>query len=111
MYCPSRTQSGHIREKALPGASVETMCAPGAMTSGLAKPSWVVPMLPQGVELSSAVPVVPRSSAPPTLMTYGSLPGAYLTASVAVERLPAAATTTMPYIHADSTAASSGSVL
>src|SRR3954451_13275849 len=110
-YAPSRMQAGQSLVKALPGARVEMMWAPGAITSGLAKPSWVVPMLPQLVEVSSAVPLVARSSAPPTVITYGSLPGAYRTASVAVPRLPAAATTTMPFSQADSTAASSGSVL
>src|SRR3954452_8059301 len=44
-------------------------------------------------------------------MAYGSLPGAYWTASAAVPRLPAAATTTIPCSQADSTAASSGSLL
>ena len=52
---------------------------------------------------------VPGSSVAPTEITYGSLPGAYWTASSAAPRLPAAATTTMPACQANSTAASSGS--
>ena len=40
---PSTTQLGQSSAKALPSASVETMCAPGAAMSGFAKPSCVVP--------------------------------------------------------------------
>ena len=36
MYCPPTTQLGHIDANALPGARVETMCAPGATMSGFA---------------------------------------------------------------------------
>ena len=50
------------------------------------------------------------SSSAPTVITYGSLPGARDTASGAVPRLPAAATTVMPANQAASAAASSGSV-
>src|SRR3954447_24639909 len=42
-YWPAITQAGHSVANALPGARTETMCAPGAITCGLAKPSWVVP--------------------------------------------------------------------
>src|SRR4051812_31663434 len=104
-------QLGHSEANWLPGASVETMCAPGAMTSGLLNPSCVLPRLDQLATVSSSVPLVPMSSTPPTEMTYGSLPGECCTASVAVPRLPAAATTTRPLNQADSTAASSGSVV
>src|SRR5215207_5511552 len=78
--------------------------------SGLAKPSCVVPALDHDAATSSSRPLVPMSSSAPTLMTYGSLPGACDTASPAAPRLPAAATTTRPANQADSAAASSGSV-
>src|SRR5215213_9239237 len=95
----------------LPAESVETMWAPGATTSGLAKPSCVRPRLDQLASASSPICFVPLSSTAPTVITYGSLPGAYLTASESLPRLPAAATTTMPLNQAASAAASSGSVL
>src|SRR3954464_7607788 len=103
------THAGHRYWNALLGASVETMCAPGAITSGLEKPSCVRPALDQVAR--APLPESPCSSEPPTLITNGSLPGEYLTASYALPRLPAAAMTTMPCCHAYSTAASSGSVL
>src|ERR1700754_3566500 len=103
------THAGHRYWNALLGASVETMCAPGAITSGLTKPSCVRPALDQYAR--EPLPLLPVSSEPPTLITNGSLPGAYLTASLSLPRLPEAATTTMPFSHAYSTAASSGSVL
>src|SRR5947209_20617091 len=111
MYCPPTTQLGHMLAKALFGASTETMCAPGAYTSGFWMPSWVVPWLDQLAGESSLGSAVPFSSAAPTVITYGSLAGAYCTASDALPRLPAAATTTTPCIHAASAAASSGSVV
>ena len=104
-------QLGHSDLNALFGASSDVMCAPGAVTSGLSNPSWVRPRLDQSASLSSCWSSVPMSSTPPTEITYGSLAGAYLTASEAEPRLPAAATTTMPLNQAASTAASSGSVL
>src|SRR5437660_874525 len=87
------------------------MWAPGAYTSGFWTPSWVVPWLDHGAIVSSCGFDEPFSSTPPTVITYGSLAGAYWTASGALPRLPAAATTTIPCIHADSAAASSGSVV
>src|SRR6188474_192031 len=104
-------QLGHIEAKSLSGDSSDTMWAPGAVTSGFANPSWVRPRLDQLASSSSVLFLVPWSSTPPTEITNGSLPGAYETASEAVPRLPAAATTTMPLNQAASTAASSGSVL
>ena len=44
---PPMAQFGHSVRKALLGASTETMCAPGAITSGLANPSCVWPVLDQ----------------------------------------------------------------
>ena len=85
------------------------MCAPGAITSGFMKPSCVRPVEDQTAR--EPRPELPSSSTPPTEITNGSLPGEYLTASGAAPRLPEAATTTMPFCHAYSTAASSGSVL
>ena len=85
------------------------MWAPGATTSGLATPSWVMPRLENAAIVSSPGSSVSTSSVAPTEITYGSLPGAYWTASAASPRLPAAATTTMPACQANSTAASSGS--
>src|SRR5215217_8663929 len=108
---PCTMQVGHSVANALFGASVETMWAPGAWMSGLAKPSCVTPRLDQLGRLSSPSAWLIWSSSAPTEITYGSLPGAYCTASASLPRLPAAATTTRPFSHADSTAASSGSVL
>src|SRR3954452_2186167 len=108
-YCTM--QVGQSVENALDGASVDTMCAPGAWMSGLAKPSCVRPRLDQLGRLSSPSAWLIWSSRAPTEIAYGSLPGAYCTASASLPRLPAAATTTRPFSHADSTAASSGSVL
>src|SRR5688572_28789625 len=104
-------QVGQSDENVLPGASVETMRAPGAWMSSLENPSWVTPRLDHVARLSSPSAWLVWSSSAPTEMAYGSLPGAYCTASASVPRLPAAATTTRPLSHADSTAASSGSVL
>jgi hypothetical protein len=92
------------------GAIVETMCEPGATTSGFANPSWVVPRLDQLSSASSSVFFVPMSSTAPTVITNGSFPGAYERASELAPSLPDAVTTTMPLFHAASTAASSGSV-
>jgi hypothetical protein len=78
--------------------------------SGFANPSWVVPTLDHAAKVSSLRAVVPWSSTAPTEITYGSLPGEWLTEPAAVPRLPAAATTTMPWKYAASAAASSGSV-
>src|SRR2546430_15407681 len=66
MYCPLTMQVGHINANALLGASSETMCAPGASTSGFAKPSCVVPRLDQSASVSSREFLVPWSSTPPT---------------------------------------------
>src|SRR5215212_8410450 len=85
------------------------MWAPGATRSGLTYPSCVTPRLDHGARLSSVVSLVPWSSTAPTVITYGSLAGAYDTASASVPRFPAAATTTNPCIQAASTAASNGS--
>ena len=101
---------GQSASKSLPGARVETMCAPGAAISGLAKPSWVVPTLDHDAIASSPRCVVPWSSTAPTVNANGSFAGAYWVASSAVPRLPAATTTRMPLKYAASTAASSGSV-
>src|SRR5437588_12548576 len=111
MYCPPTTQLGHMLANALFGANTETMWAPGAYRSGFWTPSWVVPWLDQVAATSSPGSAVPFSSAAPTVITYGSLAGAYWTASAALPRLPAAATTTIPCIQAASAAASSGSVV
>jgi len=110
MYSSSTMQLGQRPAKALPGARVETMCAPGAAMSGFAKPSCVSPTLDQLVNESSPRSAVPWSSTAPTDSANGSLPGEYDVASLTSPRLPAAATTRMPWKYADSTAASSGSV-
>src|SRR3954451_21845736 len=75
-YPSSTMQLGHSESKSLFGAFTETMWAPGATTSGLAKPSCVTPRLDHGVSESSDVTFVPWSSTAPTVMTYGSLAGA-----------------------------------
>ena len=69
MYWPSTMQVGQALAKALFGASTETMCAPGAYTSGFGKPSWVVPWLDHDAIASSLVLAVPFSSTPPTVIT------------------------------------------
>ena len=69
-------QVGHSVAKALPVASGATMRAPGASTSGLAKPSWVVASTRVGRELVVEVSLLPCSSSAPTVITYGSFPGA-----------------------------------
>src|SRR5437868_5047564 len=94
----------------MPEASALTILRPGATRSGLAKPSCVTPRLLIGHRLSSEGDVVPLSSRQPTVMTSGSLPGAYHTASWADPRLPADATTVTPRVHRRSTAASTGLV-
>jgi len=101
-------QVGHSAENMTPPSGA-TMCEPGAVTSGLLNPSWVVPRLEKLASVSSAGFGVPFSSVAPTEITNGSLPGAYWAASAASPRLPTADTTTMPECHANSTAASSGS--
>ncbi len=106
---PTMLVAGRASANALPAASGATMWAPGATTSGLSRPSWVTPRLEKDASVSSAGSAVSASSVAPTEITNGSLPGAYWTASAASPRLPAAATTTMPACHANSTAASSGS--
>src|SRR5436309_13990243 len=97
-------QLGHSVVNVELGASVETMWAPGALTSGLAKPSCVSPRLDHDAKASSLLPWVPLSSTAPPEMTNGSLPGAHEAASALVPRLPAAATTTTPFSPPDSTA-------
>src|SRR5918997_3456431 len=111
MYWPSTTQVTQRLVKRLVGARLETILAPGALTSGFLWPSSVTPRADQEASVSSLWARVPWSSTPPTEITYGSLPGARVTASSAVPRLPAAATTTIPLNQAASTAALSGSVL
>jgi len=68
MYWPLTTHVGHRAVKSLPGASVLTRWAPGASTSGLRTPSWVVPRLDHAASTSSLVFLVPRSSTAPTLI-------------------------------------------
>src|ERR1700759_4811989 len=101
MYWPPAIRQLQLAlAKTLFGASTETMWAPGAYTSGFETPSWVVPRLDHEAAASSLGSAVPFSSTPPTVITYGSFAGEYCTASRAVPRLPAAATTTMPCIQA-----------
>src|SRR3954451_23524158 len=76
MYSPSMMQVGHRPANALSGARVDTMCAPGATTSGLTNPSWVTPRLDQSVSASSHGQPVPWSSTAPTESANGSLAGA-----------------------------------
>src|SRR5215208_6611534 len=108
-YRPSTRHAAHSLANSLSGASGATMCAPGASTSGLSKPSCVTPRLDHDATASSLVNFVPRSSTAPTEITNGSLPGAYKTASGSSPRLPAAVTTTRPANQAASAAASRGS--
>src|SRR3954465_13432780 len=59
-----------------PGAASETRCAPGATTSGFARPSVAVGPRPEKFgSTSSFVATVPLSSMAPTVMTNGSLAG------------------------------------
>jgi hypothetical protein len=63
---PSTMQVGQSVANALPGASVETMRAPGAWISGLENPSWVTPRLDQVARLSSPSAWLIWSSSAPT---------------------------------------------
>src|SRR5207302_11189856 len=81
---------------------------PGATRSGLAFES-AVPHDENAASVSTRGLAVPRSSAAPTVITYGSMPGE-ATVSRAGPVFPAVATTTSPRRHAISTAADSGSV-
>src|SRR5712691_4262355 len=83
------------------------MRRPGATTSGLEVESGGVPQDEKLARISSLMPAVPRSSVAPTVMTYGSSPGATTVPELGPP-LPAAATTATPRIQAISTAASSG---
>ena len=69
MYWPSTMHDGHWLAKMLSGASTDTMCTPGAVTSGLSKPSCVVPRLDQSAISSSRGLTVPWSSTAPTVTT------------------------------------------
>src|SRR5579884_195709 len=69
MYSLSIRQVGHVLANVLPGASTETMCAPGAYTSGFWKPSWVVPWLDHEAIVSSSGLAEPFSSTAPTVIT------------------------------------------
>src|SRR3954451_8475009 len=82
-----------------PGARRETTDRPGAIRSGLAKPSPVGPTPEKPGTVSSLRPVVPASSTAPTVITSGSSPG-FVTVPTAGPRLPADTTTTMPASHA-----------
>src|SRR5438105_1269539 len=87
------------------------MYRPGAETSGFEKPSIVVPYADQSGTVSSLGSEVMCWSSAPTVITNGSLAGAYdsETGPLALPWLPAAATTTMPSSHSRSTALSSAS--
>src|SRR5205814_1409796 len=89
-------------------ASVEMMRLPGATRSGLAIPSTVVPYDEKAATASSAILAVPLSSVAPTVIRNGSLAGEVMPAFGPA--LPAATTTTMPWSHASSAAASNISV-
>ena len=67
------------------------------------------PMRRTGRAMLSSMPAVPTSSLAPKVIAYGSMPGVTVL-SRAGPLLPDAATTTIPAIHAISTAAASGSV-
>src|SRR5919108_1926423 len=86
------------------------MYRPGAERSGLVKPSIVFPYADQLGSVSSLGSDVPFWSSAPTVITNGSLPGAYdIETGPPLPWLPAAATTTMPFSQSASTARSSGS--
>src|SRR5919201_1839764 len=87
------------------------MYRPGAATSGFEKPSIVVPKADQYGTSSSVGSDVMCWSVAPTVITNGSLPGAYdiETGPLPLPWLPAAATTTIPSSQSRSTALSSGS--
>src|SRR5207302_160752 len=101
-YGAAGAVSAPSRSSAVPGTRSETMCSPGARTSGFAKPSRVGPRLEKIDSRSSFVARVPWSANEPTVMTNGSAPG-IATVPWAGPSLPAAATTATPANHADST--------
>src|SRR3954452_10452768 len=86
-----------------PGAASDTMCAPGATTSGFARPSAAVGPRPVKFDsTSSPRPLLPLSSIAPTVMTNGSSAG-LLIVPAAGPRLEAATLTTTPACQAFST--------
>src|SRR2546423_3923915 len=90
--------------------AVEIMYRPGAERSGFEKPSIDLPCADQLGIVSSLGSEVPFWSVAPTVITNGSLPGAYdMLTGPPWPWLPAAATTTMPFSQRASTALSSGS--
>src|SRR5436309_9364531 len=67
---------GNCVVMAAPGAASDTMCAPGATTSGFASPSLAVGPRPEKFGRTSSFRlVVPLSSIAPTVTTNGSLAG------------------------------------
>src|SRR5438067_1037180 len=100
---------GYFVESVEPGAASDTMCAPGATTSGFAQPSLAVgPRLVKLGRTSSPRPDVALSSIAPTVTTNGSFAGSEIVPEPG-PRLDAATLTTMPACHACSTAKSNGS--
>src|SRR5947208_2754658 len=88
--------------------SSETRLVPGATRSGFEMPLSVTPKAEYEATVSSARPAVPWSLVAPTVMTKGSLAGGK---RLRLPLLPADTTTTMPWNHSTSHAASKGLVL
>ena len=106
---PATTRSGNSWSSVLPGERRLTIRRPGATTSGFARPSTEVgPRDDHDASESSAVVAVPLSSTPPTVITYGSLPGV-VTDELFGPSLPAETTTVRPEKTSTSTAVASGS--
>src|SRR5207247_10481788 len=101
MCAPSGvTRSGYLTaSSALDADSGATIFRPGATRSGLARASCVLPRPLNEQTLSSSSLSVWLSSRQPTVMTNGSLPGAYHVAPLTSPRLPAEATTVTPARH------------
>ena len=68
-----------MRGKSASAGTGATIIRPGADSSGFVKPSAVRPYADHGARKSSDGSSVPFWSTAPTVMTNGSLPGAYVT--------------------------------
>ncbi len=101
--------SGNARATVESAGISETMCPPGATTSGLTKASNVGPADENEASRSSAPsPGVKLSVIAPTVITYGTLPGTP-TENGSGPVLPAEVTTTIPACQARMTAWLNGS--
>ena len=106
---PATSRSGNSWSSVLPGERRLTILRPGATRSGFARPSiGVMPREDHEASASSSGVAVPLSSMPPTVITYGSVPGDVIVRSFGPS-LPADTTTVMPAKTSTSAAVARGS--